>query len=130
MKDRLGEADAACGLGQVYQQMGEHATALRYHQMELDIAEELELLTLQSRACGNLGMVHESLGNFDEAVRYQEQHLSVAAQTNDKQGKTMAYSSLGKSVKLVVLRISYEDDQRNQLVIIHQYLAMPLSKYK
>lgn len=64
--------------------------------MELDISEELELLSLQSRACGNLGMVHESLGNFEEAVRYQEQHLSVAAQTNDKQGKTMAYSSLGR----------------------------------
>lgn len=96
MKDRVGEADAAYGLGQVYQQMGEHSTALRYHQMELDIAEELGLLTLQSRACGNLGMVQESLGNFEEALRYQEQHLSVAAQTNDKQGKTMAYSSLGE----------------------------------
>lgn len=75
--------------------MGEHTTALSYHQMELDIAEEMGLLTLQSRACGNLGMVQESLGNFEEALRFQEQHLSVAAQTNDKQGKTMAYSSLG-----------------------------------
>lgn len=72
--------------------------------MELEIAEELELLSLQSRACGNLGMVHESLGNFEEAVRYQEQHLSVAAQTNDKQGKTMAYSSLGNVRSREILR--------------------------
>jgi len=82
--------------------MGELATALRYHQSELEIAEELELLNLQARACGNLGMVHESLGNFDEAVRYQEQHLSVASQTNDKQGKTLAFSSLGKQYLFLV----------------------------
>ena len=82
-------------MGQVYLQMGEHSTALTYHQMELTIAEELEILSLQARAYGNLGMVQESLGNFEEALRYQEQHLSVAAQTNDKSEKTMAYSSLG-----------------------------------
>lgn len=91
----MAEADAACGLGAVYQQMGEYSTALRYHQADLDTAEELGLAVLQGRACGNLGTVHESLGNFEEAVRYQEQHLSVAAQTNDKLAKTMAYSSLG-----------------------------------
>lgn len=91
----MAEADAACGLGAVYQQMGEYSTALRYHQADLDTAEELGLAVLQGRACGNLGTVHESLGNFEEAVRYQEQHLSVAAQTNDKLAKTVAYSSLG-----------------------------------
>jgi tetratricopeptide (TPR) repeat protein len=95
LKDKVAEADAACGLGAVYQQMGEYSTALRYHQADLDTAEELGLAVLQGRACGNLGTVHESLGNFEEAVRYQEQHLSVAAQTNDKLAKTMAYSSLG-----------------------------------
>jgi tetratricopeptide (TPR) repeat protein len=95
LKDKVAEADAACGLGAVYQQMGEYSTALRYHQADLDTAEELGLAVLQGRACGNLGTVHESLGHFEEAVRYQEQHLSVAAQTNDKLAKTMAYSSLG-----------------------------------
>jgi tetratricopeptide (TPR) repeat protein len=100
LKDKVAEADAACGLGAVYQQMGEYSTALRYHQADLDTAEELGLAVLQGRACGNLGTVHESLGNFEEAVRYQEQHLSVAAQTNDKLAKTMAYSSLGTSCKI------------------------------
>jgi tetratricopeptide (TPR) repeat protein len=100
LKDKVAEADAACGLGAVYQQMGEYSTALRYHQADLDTAEELGLAVLQGRACGNLGTVHESLGNFEEAVRYQEQHLSVAAQTNDKLAKTMAYSSLGTSSEI------------------------------
>lgn len=77
--------------------MGEYSTALRYHQSDLDIAEEIGLAPLQGRACGNLGSVHESLGNLEEAIRYQEQHLTVAAQTNDKLAKTMAYSSLGKA---------------------------------
>ena len=101
----MAEADAACGLGAVYQQMGEYSTALRYHQADLDTAEELGLAVLQGRACGNLGTVHESLGNFEEAVRYQEQHLSVAAQTNDKLAKTMAYSSLGMYCDMQYLQI-------------------------
>lgn len=99
----MAEADAACGLGQVYQQMGEYSTALRYHQADLDIAEELGLAAIQGRACGNLGSVHESLGNLEEAVRYQEQHLSVAAQTNDKLAKTMAFSSLGTFICFLTL---------------------------
>jgi hypothetical protein len=49
------EADSICGLGTVYQQMGEYSTALRYHQNDLDIAEQLGMPMLQSRACGNLG---------------------------------------------------------------------------
>lgn len=95
LKDRVAESDAACGLGQVYQQMADYSTALRYHQADLETAEELKLAPLQGRACGNLGSVYESLGNLQEAMKYQEQHLSIAAQTNDKLAKTIAYSSLG-----------------------------------
>lgn len=62
--DRVMEADSASGLGCVYQQMGEHATALRYHQADLELAEQLGMPGLQSRACGNLGAVHESLGIY------------------------------------------------------------------
>lgn len=50
------ESDAVCGLGMVYHQMGELATALRYHQTDLEIADLLKISVLQSRACGNLGM--------------------------------------------------------------------------
>lgn len=56
------EADSACGLGNVYQQMGEYSNALRYHQADLDLAEQLGMPQLQGRACGNLGAVHEALG--------------------------------------------------------------------
>ena len=34
-----GEGDAACGLGGVYQQMGEYEKALQYHQLDLQLAE-------------------------------------------------------------------------------------------
>lgn len=53
--DKGMEADAISGLGTVYYHMGEYATALRYHQNDLQIAEELNASHLQSRACGNLG---------------------------------------------------------------------------
>lgn len=95
------EAEALSGLGTVHQQMGQYTTALRYHQQDLEMAEELGLPALQSRACGNLGAVHEALGNFEQAVRYQEQHLSIAASTNDQLAKTLAYSSLGRVHQLL-----------------------------
>lgn len=95
------EAEALSALGTVYQQMGEFSTALRYHQQDLEIAEQLSIAALQSRACGNLGAVHEALGNFEQAVRYQEQNLSVAASTNDQLAKTLAYSSLGRVHQLL-----------------------------
>lgn len=96
MSDRSAEADAACGLGTVYQQMGDHQRALKYHQMDLDIAEETNNMASQGRAYGNLGVAHESLGSFEQAILYQEQHLSIAAQINDKVAKTLAFSSLGR----------------------------------
>lgn len=51
------EAEAISGLGQVYQQMGEYAIALRYHQNDLEISEHLGMPLLQSRACGNIGEI-------------------------------------------------------------------------
>ncbi len=35
----MGEGDAACGLGGVYQQMGEYEKALQFHQLDLQVAE-------------------------------------------------------------------------------------------
>ena len=82
--DKLGEAEAACGLGSVYQQMCEYSTALGYHQLDLSITEELNNPAAQSRAHGNMSLAYESLGNFEQAVTHGEQHLSIAAQMNDK----------------------------------------------
>lgn len=53
--DKIMEADAVSGLGSVYHQMGEYTTSLKYHQNDLDIAEQLGIAPLQSRAYGNLG---------------------------------------------------------------------------
>lgn len=49
------ESEALCALGNVYHQMGEYTTALKYHQSDLEIAEQLDMPSLQSRACGNIG---------------------------------------------------------------------------
>lgn len=53
--DRIMESEALCALGNVYHQMGEYTTALKYHQSDLEIAEQLDMPNLQSRACGNIG---------------------------------------------------------------------------
>lgn len=66
--------------------MCEYTTALRYHQLDLRIAEELTNPAEQGRAHGNISLAYESLGNFEQAVTHGEQHLSIAAQMNDKVG--------------------------------------------
>lgn len=73
------ESDALCGLGTVYHQMGEFSTALRYHQNDLEIAEQLGMPTLQSRACGNLG---EFLFIFVFYVFIQELELLMKENEN------------------------------------------------
>ncbi|CAN7987066.1 unnamed protein product, partial [Ixodes hexagonus] len=88
--------DAACGLGAVYQAMGSHDRALHWHQLDLEIAEEMQNMAAQGRAYGNLGVAHEALGHYEQAVALQEQHLSIAAQLGDKVAKALAYSSLGR----------------------------------
>ncbi|KAL1418608.1 hypothetical protein MTO96_005643 [Rhipicephalus appendiculatus] len=88
--------DAACGMGAVYQAMGDYDQALHWHQIDLEIAEETNNMAAQGRAYGNLGMTHEALGNYDKAVSLQEQNLSIAAQLGDKAAKAEAYSSLGR----------------------------------
>nr|CAD7200729.1 unnamed protein product [Timema douglasi] len=100
LKDKVAEADAACGLGAVYQQMGEYSTALQYHQADLDTAEELGLAALQGRACGNLGTVHESrihhaLGNTSQAVAYLQQGLQIAEHLGRREEEARIRHRLG-----------------------------------
>lgn len=57
--DKIMEADSISGLGYVYQQMGEYLSALRYHQNDLEIAEQLEIASMQCRACGNIGKTRQ-----------------------------------------------------------------------
>lgn len=82
--DKVGEAEAASGLGMVHQQMCNYSAALRYHQIDLRISEELSNPQMQSRGHENISLAYESLGNFEQAVKHGEQHLSIAAQMNDK----------------------------------------------
>ncbi|XP_026681629.1 tetratricopeptide repeat protein 28-like [Diaphorina citri] len=105
LNDKVGQSDAVCGLGNVYQQKGEFQTALQYHQTDLELGLSLDLTAAQTRACGNLASVHEAMGNLDEAIKYQEQHLSIATTSNDKLAKISAFTSLGCSMvaNMVVL---------------------------
>jgi len=94
--DKTAEASACCGLGTVYQQMGECHRAVDYHRRDLTLAAAAGDVAAQCRAYGNLGLAYESLGELTEALSHQEQHLSLAAQTGDLMAKTLAYSSLGR----------------------------------
>ena len=103
--DKPAEAEAASGLGSVYQQMGEYSAALQYHQLDLKISEEILSPSAQGRAHGNISLAFESLGNFEEAVRHGEQHLSIAAQMNDKVIHCIFARLLKKKKKIITLCI-------------------------
>lgn len=98
IKDHLSEADAVSGIGLIYQQTGEFSKALCYFQSELNIADGINLTTLQARAYSHLGTIYESLGNLQEAIKFQDLNLSLAVQTNDKCAKAVTYSCLGKYI--------------------------------
>ena len=53
MGDQMGEGDAACGLGGVYQQMGEYEKALQFHQLDLQVAEITSNPTCQCEYCSS-----------------------------------------------------------------------------
>jgi tetratricopeptide (TPR) repeat protein len=51
------EGEAACGLGGVYQNMGEYEKALEYHQMDLQIAETTENTACQCEYINRLNVI-------------------------------------------------------------------------
>jgi hypothetical protein len=67
----------------------------------LNLMTKISILFVSGRAYGNMGLSHESLLNYKEAIHYQEQHLSIAIQMGDNIAKTLAYSSLGITDKLI-----------------------------
>ena len=60
----------------------------------------IEFCHVPGRAYSNIGLSYESLSDYDQAVTYQLKNLDVATRVNDPAAKTLAYSSLGKCIRL------------------------------
>ena len=97
--DEAGEAAAASGLGAVYAAMGQAATALDFHLLDLDIGQRTGDKAAQIRACANIGAAYEAMGEFDKAGSYHDQLLNIATLVNDREAKIKAFSNLGEEIR-------------------------------
>ena len=94
--DEAGEAAAASGLGEVYQAMGQHDTALEYHMLDMEIGQRIGDKAAQIRASGNIGATYEAMKDYDKAGSYHDQLLNIATLVNDREAKIKAFSNLGR----------------------------------
>ena len=95
-QDRISEAKAAAGLGNVHLGIGDIANAVKYHQLDLRLSQQFEDSSGKIRAFGNLGSAFERLENKEESIKMFECQLSESIQMADHVGQTNALGSLGK----------------------------------
>ena len=86
----------------MYQAMGEHDTALKYHMLDLEIGQRSGDKPAQIRACGNIGATYEAMKDWDKAGSYHDQLLNIATLVNDREAKIKAFSNLGKENNLFI----------------------------
>ena len=96
LKDKHAEASSASGLGQVHAKMGDWASALTYHQLDLGLSEEVGDPAGQIRALSDIGAAYEGMEDWDKAIEAHEQFLEKAIAANDPGAQTQALGGLGK----------------------------------
>ena len=79
--------------------MGQAATALDFHLLDLDIGQRTGDKAAQIRACANIGAAYEAMGEFDKAGSYHDQLLNIATLVNDREAKIKAFSNLGEEIR-------------------------------
>ena len=102
--DPVSEAKAASSLGSVLNQLGQHASALTYHQRDLalsstassDSSDDGSHWRGQVRALHAIGLTLEAMGDPQGAVASYEGGLAVAGAQEDAEGKVRALAALGK----------------------------------
>ena len=101
--DPVSEAKAASSLGSVLNQLGQHASALTYHQRDLALSsttssdsDDGSHWRGQVRALHAIGLTLEAMGDPQGAVASYEGGLAVAGAQEDAEGKVRALAALGK----------------------------------
>ena len=99
----MSEAKAASSLGSVLNQLGQHASALTYHQRDLALSstassdsDDGSYWRGQVRALHAIGLTLEAMGDPQGAVASYEGGLAVAGAQEDAEGKVRALAALGK----------------------------------
>ncbi|XP_020613521.1 tetratricopeptide repeat protein 28-like [Orbicella faveolata] len=96
-QDTGGIGQAYGNLGNVYDSLGDHKTAIEYHKLSILCAREVRDRASEAGSYGNIGISFERLGDCRKAVQYYNLHLSIAKEIGDKKGEACAYGNLGNA---------------------------------
>ncbi len=93
--DRARKA-AICGnLGNAYCDLDKYEQAIKYHQQDLKIVQEIKDRTGESTALGNLGTDYQALGQHLKAINYYQQQRKIAEEIEDSEEEGRALNNLG-----------------------------------
>lgn len=82
-------------LGNAYFYLGDYAKAMKYHNLDLNLARSINDKLGEAKASGNLGNTLKVIGSFDEAASFCERHLTLARQLGDRLSEGRALYNLG-----------------------------------
>ena len=91
------KAHIYASLGCAYCRVGQFHTAIKYHQQDLEIAEEVGDKAGEGRSYCNLGNAYKGLGQFKTAIQYHQRALENAKEVGDKAGEGRSYNGLGNA---------------------------------
>jgi tetratricopeptide (TPR) repeat protein len=94
-ENRRSEAAVLTGLGQMFYERDDFATALEYFQRALDIARTIDSLAIQAVALVGVGTVRRDLGDFAAARPCLAEAADLAQQTGDQHVLAAARYGLG-----------------------------------
>ena len=93
----MGEANALCNLGLVYNHLAKYSKALEYHQKSLEMYEQLGNKQGMANSFGNIGIVYDNLSKPQLAVEYYEKGLALNQALGNKRGIAAAFTNIGIS---------------------------------
>src|SRR5947208_3049712 len=82
----------------VSRRAGDHQAALRWAELELEAAEELDVPEAIAFAYGDLGAVHLETGELDRAIELLERSAAVSESAGDRIGAARAGAQMGMAL--------------------------------
>jgi len=88
-------ASNADRIGVVKRNIGQYNTALLFHELALEISDELGNKYPSSIYCNNIGVVYRRIDEYGKAFDYHIRALKLAEEVNDKKSQAIAINSIG-----------------------------------
>ena len=84
-----------CGIGIVYDDLGQYDKALSYLEQDLAIRRKIKDVKGEGADLTNIGVVYCRLGQYDKALAYDNQALAIDRKTGDAAGEGADLTNIG-----------------------------------